>query len=53
MKTRKERGQHHIDSLLSGLGAGNVEKKKSGPVDLWAGKKPNSKIRHLVHPHRI
>jgi len=53
MRTRKERGQHHIDNLLSGLGASKEVKKKTGPADLWAGKKPNSKMKHLVHPHRI
>ena len=53
MRTRKERGQDHIDSLLSGLGASKVEKKKTGPADLWAGKKPNSKLKHLIHTHEI
>jgi hypothetical protein len=52
MKTKKERNQETINNLLTSL-RGKEAKKADGPIDLWAGKKPNSKMQHLTHPHQL
>lgn len=52
MQTKRERNQASISSLLTSL-KGKEVKKADGPDNYWAGKKPNSKMQYLVHPHQI
>ena len=52
MQTKRERNQESINSLLTSLKVKEV-KKADSPDNYWAGKKPNSRMPHLTHPHQI